>query len=213
MYYQNLPNRKSCRLKGWDYSWEGLYYVTICAENQEYFFGNSFHGKMILSDIGKIAQKYWLAIPHHFDNAFLDRFVIMPNHIHGIVVINNNLNNRGNDFSLGNGDNEQNFVYRRRRDETMPRPYRGKYPYLSKISPKPKSLPTIIGSYKSMVKNWCNNNCYQYFQWQGRYFDHVIRNEKSLHNIRQYIINNPKNWGKDRNNEKILESKKKPLIR
>lgn len=197
---QNLPNRKSCRLKGWDYSGDGYYFVTICMNNGENFFGDIFQWKMKLSAIGKIAQKYWQDIPNHFNNAFLDEFIIMPNHLHGIVVINNNLNDRGNDFGLGNSNNQQNFVHRYGRDEALPRPYRGEYPRLSKISPKPKSLPTIIGSYKSIVKKWCNKNNYQYFQWQPRFYDHIIRHEKSLNNVRQYIANNPKNWQRDRNN-------------
>jgi len=135
---------------------------------------------MRLSKIGEMAKQYWLAIPRHFPFVKLDEFIVMPNHIHGIVIIVDN-----------------------HRDEAMPRLYQGKHPQMAKISPKPKSLPVIVGSFKSI----CAKKIHEYdlaFTWQSRFYDHIIRNEKSLNNIRQYVIDNPKKLGLDRNNQNNL---------
>ena len=117
---------KSTRLRFWDYSSDGFYFVTICTKDREYFFGEIKNGIMGLNEIGCMVTKFWREIPNHFDNVILNEFVVMPNHVHGILEINNKKNNRN------------------RRDEAMPRPYDydGEYPQMSKISPKPKSLPT-----------------------------------------------------------------------
>jgi REP element-mobilizing transposase RayT len=82
-----LKQRKQIRLKNYDYSQSGLYYVTICTQNREYLFGNVLNGKMELNDFGKIINDVLFTIQKHFDHVELDEFVIMPNHIHGIVII------------------------------------------------------------------------------------------------------------------------------
>jgi REP element-mobilizing transposase RayT len=87
--FKNKYRIGSKRLQYWDYSWNGYYYITICSKNRECYFGEIQDDKMILNEIGKIAQKYWIEIPIHFNNAKLDEFVIMPNHIHGIIIIDN----------------------------------------------------------------------------------------------------------------------------
>ncbi|MEJ5165965.1 MAG: transposase [Thermoanaerobaculia bacterium] len=90
-------NRKSIRLKGYDYSHPGGYFITICTYNRKHLFGKIINGKMALNDGGKIVQQYWLEIPKHFPNAGLDEFIIMPNHVHGIIMIHNNV--QANDYS------------------------------------------------------------------------------------------------------------------
>ncbi|CAA6805007.1 MAG: Unknown protein [uncultured Sulfurovum sp.] len=80
-------HRKSIRLKTWDYSQNGLYFITICTKNREHLFGEIIDETMLLSDMGLLAQKYWYEIPKHFDFVFLDSFVVMPNHIHGVIEI------------------------------------------------------------------------------------------------------------------------------
>ena len=86
-YNPNIHHRKSIRLKGYDYTQAGLYFITICCQNRECLFGNIINGEMILNDAGNIAKECWLAIPNHFPNVVLHEFVIMPNHIHGIIEL------------------------------------------------------------------------------------------------------------------------------
>ncbi|MBX3043464.1 MAG: hypothetical protein KIT33_05120 [Candidatus Kapabacteria bacterium] len=82
-------NRKRNRLKDFDYSNDGYYFVTICTQNREEFFGKIKNGKMILNEYGAIVEKCWFDLPNHYKNCLLDEFIIMPNHIHGIVIIEN----------------------------------------------------------------------------------------------------------------------------
>jgi putative transposase len=105
--YQNKYRIQSARLPSWDYSSNAVYFITICTNNREYFFGEIIDGKMQLSEPGKIANRFWLEIPDHFPFVILDEFVVMPNHIHGIIVINkpvdnNNVDNVGSNVA-GNG--------------------------------------------------------------------------------------------------------------
>jgi len=86
--YQNKYRTQSTRLQHWDYGWNGAYFVTICAQNRDHFFGDTQTGIMKLSEIGQLAQKYWQEIPDHFPYIIMDEFVVMPNHVHGILVIN-----------------------------------------------------------------------------------------------------------------------------
>ena len=90
--YKNKYRISSTRLQHWDYAWNAPYFVTICTQNREWFFGTIVNGKMELSDIGKMAEKYWHEIPEHFPFVLLGEFVVMPNHIHGIVIIDKNDN-------------------------------------------------------------------------------------------------------------------------
>ena len=186
MHFQNRSERfrgkyriEIARLKNWDYGSSGYYFVTICVKNGECVFGNVDDNKMILSEIGKIAEKFWLEIPAHFPFVKLDEFIIMPNHIHGIIIIDNHRDVACN-VSTTTSNNK----------------------IMSIISPKRGSLSTVIRSYKSNCTKTINktqNNIY--FQWQLRFYDHIIRDEKSLNSIRNYIINNPLNWDKDEENQ------------
>lgn len=149
---------------------------------------------MYLSEIGKFAHQYWTEIPEHFTHIKLGAFIIMPNHIHGIINIEkyfdinvDTINNSGgvNYWNGGNivGNTEKKIKNR----------------FMSKISPKPGSISTIIRSYKSIVtKNSrkLNHN----FGWQSRFYDIIIRDKKSYGRIEYYIINNPKKWQNDRFN-------------
>ena len=85
--FKNKYYIPSARLSYWDYRWNAAYFVTICAKNREYFFGEFINGEIELSKIGKISEKYWLKIPQHFPFVDLDSFIVMPNHVHGIIII------------------------------------------------------------------------------------------------------------------------------
>jgi len=88
---RNYKNRKLNRLRGYDYSQNGLYFITICVKNRECFFGEILNGEMCLSKTGAMAKKFWREIPSHFPDTKLDEFIIMPNHIHGIInIVGNN---------------------------------------------------------------------------------------------------------------------------
>jgi len=177
--YQNKYRIESIRLTNWDYSNPGKYFVTICTKNRKCLFGKINDGKMLFNDIGSIANKFWAEIPVHFPNVELDEFVIMPNHVHGIVVILHSRRDVACNVSTPIAPNTQinNFM--------------------SSISPKKQSLSTIIRSFKSAVTNWCTLNNYKDFKWQERFYDEIIRNEISLIRIREYIRKNPLNWNND----------------
>jgi len=164
--FRNIYRIPSSRLSNWDYSNNGYYFVTICTKERKHYFGEIANNKMKLSKIGEIAKYHWFEIPKHFSFIELDEFIIMPNHVHGIIIIN--VNNR--------------------RDGACP------------VSTERKNtLGNIVGSFKSVVTKYANNQNIP-FSWQTRFYDQIIRNEKSFYYIRQYIRDNPMNWETDRNN-------------
>lgn len=159
--------RRTIRLKEYDYSNPGWYYVTICTKNFIRWFGNVKNGKVNYNTFGNIACKYFEEIPKHFEIIELDYFVIMPNHIHGIIIINDSVGTR---------------------DRVSLRQFGGTVK---------NSLSLVINQYKGSVTRFANKNGYQDFAWQSRFYDHIIRNDKDLHRIRTYIQNNPLKWELD----------------
>jgi len=184
--YKNKYHIESTRLKEWDYSSSGYYFVMICTKNRECFFGNIVDGKMELSEIGEIAKQCWLEIPQHFQDVKLDEFVIMPNHVHGIIIINNRNVETRHGVSLQKQNSNTN---------QFSKPVSG-------------SLSTIINQYKSTVMRWCRKDGYDNFAWQSRFYEHIIRNGKSLQKIREYISNNPLKWDIDENNPAVFLKEK-----
>ena len=189
--YQNKYRIKSIRLKNYDYRSNGYYFVTICTHQKICYFGDIKNNQVILSELGKIAEKFWLEIPQHFDYVEIDRFVIMPNHIHGIVIINQ--------YQIDTVEALpatplpiKNYSWIDNQSDDLSK-------MTSHISPKKGSLSTIIRSYKSAVTKWSKKNNCDNFGWQSRFYEHIIRDEESLNSIREYIINNPWNWEKDEN--------------
>lgn len=163
-------SNKQYRIFGYDYSSSGYYFVTICVKSHKCLLGKVVGGCVKLSRIGFVAKRYWSEIPFRYHNVELDEWVIMPNHIHGIVKIL---------------DDSRNAPWR-----NTPRcvPTAGMGPLM------PSSLSSIINHFKGNVKRWCNKNKFEYFCWQPRYHDRVIRNEDELHAIRTYIRENPLKW-------------------
>ncbi len=172
-------HRRSIRLKGYDYSQPGAYFITICTKNRKFLFGNVINGKMILNDAGQIAQKCWLEIPNHYPNVILDEFIIMPNHIHGIIIINVGANNNSPPH-INNNPPQQPSLFR---------------------SPS-GTIGSIIRGFKIGVTKWFRQNTDIYDVWQRNYYEHIIRNEQELNKIREYIINNPLKWELDKNYSK-----------
>jgi len=162
-----IRRRKPQRLAGYDYSLSGYYFVTICTKSKMEHFGTILDGKMILSSVGKVVDKIWISIPDYYENVTIDEYIVMPNHIHGIVVIDG--------VESGTGH--------------FPVPTNQRYGLLSKI----------INSFKFVVsKELRRNRMCPNFGWHRSYHDHIIRNEESLHAIRQYIQSNPLKWQLDR---------------
>jgi len=173
----DMHNRRSIRLQEYDYSQNGYYYVTICTENFIKYFGEIKNGKMELSKIGEIVCDEWTKTEQIRQNVHLDEWVVMPNHFHAIVIIEN--------------DNVMSNV-----GAYCNTPLHGKNQFKSPSN----NLGSIIRSFKFAVKRWCNKNGFEYFQWQRNYFERIIRNEIELYIKRRYIINNPIKWEFDKNN-------------
>lgn len=177
------------RLKGWDYRNIGAYFITICTKNKEHFFGECANSKMKLSTMGIIAQGCWYQIPRLNTHIELGQFVVMPNHIHGILVISTDVNIATQEGYIAKNNEQGNS-----KDE--------KHPYYQKISPKSNSISRVIQQYKRAVtyhinKAFSDNN----FAWQSLFHDHIIRNHESFINISNYIINNPNVWEDDTFND------------
>ena len=181
--YKNKYRISSARLLNWDYTNNGAYFITICTKNRKHFFGEIVNDEMILNEIGITVQKYWLTIPLHFPFVELGNFVVMPNHMHGILIIGN----RPVETLHCNVS-----MHVKTSDSIKP-----KNEQMSRISPKPGSISTIIRSYKSVVTtnaHFIDIN----FDWQSLFHDHIIRNAQSFETIQNYIADNPKNWRDDK---------------
>ncbi len=164
-------HRHSIRLNGYDYSRAGAYFVTICTRQRELYF-NQIH-------IREAALACWEAIPEHHDLAELDEWVVMPNHVHGIIVIMET--RRGVQLNAPTKDRNSDNPY-------------------SVISPRRDTLSVIVRTYKAAVTTACRATGIHDFAWQRNYYEHVIRNERELNAIRRYIRNNPLQWELDRDN-------------
>lgn len=171
--YKNKYRVESTRLKNWDYSSDGYYFITICTHNRECILGDIISDKMVLSDIGEIVEKEWLKSFEIRKELFCDTYCIMPNHIHGIVVINNN--------------------------DGTPTTTVQNEPRADKLQRMPKSISSFVAGFKSSATKLTNE--YRSTQgipvWQTRFHDHIIRDENELERIREYILNNQLNWRKD----------------
>ena len=206
-YNPQKHHRRSIRLQGYDYSQEGLYFITICCQDRAHLFGEIVDGKMILNDAGLQAKKSWQDIPNHFPNAVLHEYIIMPNHIHGIIEFvganqyspNNNSPNNGSPnqtFSDNGNDVENNdkakdleFVNRTKNFSPLPN--------ATWRSPS-KTIGSVIRGFKIGVTKWMRNNTTVVNVWQRNYYDHIIRNEQDYERISEYIKNNPILWKEDR---------------
>lgn len=174
--FQDKYRISSARLQHWDYRWAGAYFITICTRNKEHYFGEIVDNKMILSNIGVLADVFWYEIKNHTKNVQLGEFVVMPNHIHGILIL----------------DNDDLIDV-----ETLHAPSLQKNEQMSNISPKPNSVSTIIRSYKSAITKHSNRLGFE-FGWQTRFHDHIICDEKAFDKISNYIINNASKWEEDK---------------
>ena len=177
----NHPGRRSLRLLAYDYRQPGAYFVTVCTQGRLPLFGAIPGSQMHLNEAGRIAANCWAAIPNHHPHAQIDTFVVMPNHIHGIIFITNDHRTVG-------------------ATHASPLPHAS--PRRRGRGPAKGSIGAIVGSYKSAVSKQINRlaGTFGGQTWQRNYYEHVIRNDTALHEIRQYILNNPAKWNEDPEN-------------
>ncbi|MBK8702046.1 MAG: hypothetical protein IPN29_21735 [Saprospiraceae bacterium] len=171
--FKNKYRIASSRLRTWNYSWPGLYFITICTKDKCPYFGEIENGEMQLSKLGKIAKIEWLkTVELRRDmNLHLGEFVVMPDHFHAIVMIGeNNFNMNARNAKLCVSGESQN-----------------------QYGPQKKNLPSVIRGFKSAVTTYARNNKFP-FDWQPRYHDRIIRSSNDYHRISLYIKNNPANW-------------------
>jgi putative transposase len=207
-YDPKIRHRRSIRLKGYDYSQAGAYFITICVRDSECLFGEIVNDEMILNEYGKIANDEWGKLPQRFPNFELDVFQIMPNHMHGIIVLNDYAG-----ATLADAHHDG-----------------------AGVNPAPtKTIGDMVGAYKSLVANECLKIFKLNWEtgmgigisgaggnegqrtganegeragaspahtmgklWQRNYYEHIIRNEQSYQTISNYIIHNPANWVSDK---------------
>lgn len=186
--YHNKYRVESARLRGWDYSQTGSYFVTICVKDKNRIFGNIINDEIVLSPIGNIARHEWLKTAELRKNVKLDEFIIMPNHFHGIIFI----------YPIVVVETQRADTVETQRAASL-QPL-----HFNKPSPKPNSLSAIIRSYKSAVAKSIHEKYPDIpFQWQSRFHDHIVRDDSELTRIRSYIAYNPSNWEQDEINLKI----------
>ena len=196
-YYSFKHHRRSIRLRGYDYTQAGAYFVTLLAHNRECLFGDVVDGEMRVNALGQIVAECWEALPAHFSNVELDGFVVMPNHTHGVIVIVSDAPPRKGEALFG-----------------LPSRPKSASP-LQPVQPQPPrgtqsgSIGAIIQNFKSVSTRKINQsrNAVGAPVWHRNYYEHIIRSEKSLEAIRRYIENNPANWAQDEENPSNITRK------
>lgn len=204
-YNPNIHHRKSIRLKGYDYSRKGLYFVTICCKNRAYLFGKIESGKMFLNDAGKMIEKWYFELENKFPDIKCHEMQVMPNHIH--FIIENFGANVGANLRVRPDDIGQTH-----RSAPSTAPSNEKQIFGEHIG---SPLHRVIQWFKTMTTNeyirGVKNLGWEPFEkklWQRNYWEHIIRDEKSYQIISNYIINNPSKWKEDILNNKKLNCNK-----
>jgi len=212
-YNPEIHHRRSIRLKGYDYTQPGAYFVTFCTFQRDEILGEVVNGEMQLSELGRVVQKEWFrsAELRKEINLFDDEFIVMPNHGHGIVWIVNTAVGadgvrpsdgvRPNDGIRPNdGARPNNGIHSTNQDA------RG-----ASLRRVPRSLGSIMAGFKASVTSRAKQELNITGIWQRNYYDHIIRNDRELNNIRWYILNNPLNWQLDRDNAKNIQKISAPV--
>lgn len=189
-YFKNKYRIKSARWKDWDYAQNGSYFITICTKDRECFLGEIIDGKMHYSQVGRVAKDELLKTPLMRKNVRLDEWVIMPNHVHAIVVIDN-------DISSEKSILVETQCLASHHEGTNDTVHALSPP--NRFGPQRNNLPSIVRGFKTAVAIYATKQ-HLSFGWQPRYYDRIIRNDLELNRIRAYIQQNPENWEKDGSN-------------
>ncbi|MEZ4827833.1 MAG: transposase [Bacteroidia bacterium] len=220
--FQNKYRIPSARAAFWDYRWKGAYFITICTKNRLHYFGEIENGKMVLSNAGVLADVFWHEIKNHAQNIALGEFVVMPNHIHGILILNGDGNSGITSESSESSESVETThalslqssqkPSQKPSQKSSPQPIEPESPTeiehpIEFEQPKTigqqrfqnqgkNSVSAIIGGYKSAVTKHANRLGID-FAWQPRFHDRIIRDAAAFERISNYIINNPINWDND----------------
>jgi putative transposase len=193
--FRNKYRVPSARLKNWDYGTNGAYFITICTKEMKYFFGKVVDKEMDLNAVGALAEKYWIEIEKQFPYVELGNFQIMPNHMHGILIIDKSVGSVETRFIASNLDDEIT-------DDTR---------FIAPVQPE-KTIGGFAGENNPMLAEnisriirWYKGRCTfemrkvnQNFEWHSRFHDHIIRNSESFEKIQNYIEGNPLKWEEDK---------------
>ncbi len=188
-------HRRSIRLKNYDYSQSGIYFVTICTKNREHIFCSIENGETKLSEEGIVADKCWMEIPTHFPDVVLHEYVIMPNHIHGIIEIKKSMDVLDRDAR--NNVDIHNNVDASHPPSPQPHPSLSMHPSsLTNESIRPTGTSRTIGSIVRGFKIGVTKGI-DYSPWQRNYYEHIIRDYLEYERIAEYIVQNPLKWEND----------------
>ncbi len=192
VFHSDKHHRRSIRLQGYDYSQAGAYFVTVVTWDRACLFGDVVDGEMRLNDVGQMVAAAWDALSNRFPIVALDAFAILPNHVHGIVVIATNENT--NDVGAGLVPAHDMTIIGATEATGA----------TTRVAP---TVGDIVGAFKSLTTVHYTRGIKTYrwppflrHLWQRNYYEHIIRNEESLNRIREYIVNNPIQWDLDREN-------------
>ena len=194
-YNPDHHQRRSIRLQGYDYTQVGAYFVTVCTQRRMCLFGGVVDGKMRVNDPGRMVERWWLELAEKFPSVKVDAFVVMPNHFHGILMSLDQHKDVGADLRVCPGSSGDQGAH------TEPQGAHAGAP-----------LPRIVQWFKTMTTN-------EYIRgvkelgwmpfpgrlWQRNYYEHVIRDDREMNAIRQYIVDNPAKWAEDRENPRNLQ--------
>jgi len=200
--FQNKYRITSHRYRGWNYAGDGIYFLTLNIRYHECVLGEIRNKKMALSGLGKIVKNEWLKSFEIRAELFLDEFVVMPNHLHGLIVLENKMINNGTNVETHGRASLRTIktdkIYHHQNQQTKP-----------EFQRKPKSISSFVAGFKSSSKSKVNDfidqqnlDISKYNSenklWQPNYYDHIVRNEKEYWKIKNYIKNNPNNWEIDK---------------
>ena len=201
--------RRSIRLRGYDYTRHGAYFVTICTRHRAFLLGDVIESRMHLSEAGQLAQAVWEDLPRHYPHVQLDAWTIMPNHVHGIIVLTD-ADTEPDGAPVGAGfkpaptTNAVASHHRPRVHDDVGAGFKPA-PTTTRASAVRHGLPEIVRAFKTFSSRRINA-----FQgtagtpfWQRNYYEHIIRNEEDLNRIRQYIEDNPARWHEDPENPAV----------
>ncbi len=186
-YNPKIHNRRSIRLRDYDYSTAGAYFITACAHDRSSLFGNIVDSAMQLNSIGQMVRQCWNDIPAHFPHVELDSVVVMPNHIHGILCIV--------DSTAGAKKNSPLHPPTHSPQQT---------PYTQPANGTSRTIGSVIRGFKIGVTNWVRKNTTISNVWQRNYWEHIVRSEQELKRIQRYIQNNPAQWELDHLNPVVI---------
>jgi REP-associated tyrosine transposase len=190
----SLDGRRSIRLRSYDYSWPGAYFLTVCAHDKECAFGRVVDGQMRLNEFGQIVESCWLDTCHHYPSARPDIFIVMPNHVHGIIEILAPRNVRA--------------IHELPAAKFQASPVGAIHELPLRMLRRGMLVPMIVGRFKMKAAKRINlvRNTPGRPVWQRNYFERIIRNEDELLKTREYVATNPFRWALDRENPEARHS-------